>query len=142
MEAQRPEAACDPPVAARFDFASPRLMLLTCSHSCSQVKLSEFKVGKQQCKLHLQARALLQLLWWQLHAPCSWNVSCAIQIPNAPQRCRWISQSRGSAILKPQEAFRRLSEAVAVACVMSAAKDQLVTRIPDANPGLKGNIAW
>ena len=27
MEAQRPEAACDPRVAARFDFASPRLML-------------------------------------------------------------------------------------------------------------------
>ena len=27
MEAQRPEAACDPPVAARFDFASPRLVL-------------------------------------------------------------------------------------------------------------------
>ena len=24
MEAQRPEAACDPRVAARFDFASPR----------------------------------------------------------------------------------------------------------------------
>ena len=37
-------------------------------------------------------------------------------------------------ILKPQEAFRQLSKAVAVACVMSAAKDQVVTRIPDATP--------
>ena len=37
----------------------------------------------------------------------------------------------------PQEAFRQLSEAVAVACVMSTAKDQLVTRIPDVTPGFK-----
>ena len=58
-----------------------------------------------------------------------------MQIPNAPQRCRWNSQSAGPAtILKPQEAFRQLSKAVAVACVMSAAKDQVVTRIPDATP--------
>ena len=48
----------------------------------------------------------------------------------------------------PQEAFRQLSEAVAVACVMSAAREQLVTRTPDATPGLKvlsrlyPNIAW
>ena len=69
-----------------------------------------------------------------------------MQIPNAPQRRRWISQSRGSAtILKPQEAFLQLSEAVAVACVMSAAG---FPRIPDATPGLKvlgrlyPNIAW
>ena len=47
----------------------------------------------------------------------------------------------------PQEAFRQLSEAVAVACVMSAARD-MVTRIPDATPGLKvlgrlyPSIAW
>ena len=60
-----------------------------------------------------------------------------------------ISQSRGSAtLLKPQEAFLQLSEAVAVACVMIAARDQLVTRIPDATPGLKvlgrlyPDIAW
>ena len=46
-----------------------------------------------------------------------------MQIPNAR---RWISQSRGSAVLKPQEAFLQLSEAVAVACVMSAAREQLV----------------
>ena len=36
-----------------------------------------------------------------------------------------------------QEAFRQLSPAVAVACVMSTGKDQLVTRIPDVTPGLK-----
>ena len=48
----------------------------------------------------------------------------------------------------PQEAFQQLSEAVAVACVMSAAREQLVTRLPDATPGLKvlgklyPNIAW
>ena len=72
-----------------------------------------------------------------------------MQIPNAPQWRHWISQSRGSAtILKPQEALLQLSEAVAVACVMSAAREQLVTRIPDATPGLKvlgrlyPNIAW
>ena len=75
MEAQRPEAACDPRVAARFDCASPRLMLgppyntseqgskpdvlSSFTHSRSQVKLSELIVVKpQQCKLHL-ARALL-----------------------------------------------------------------------------------
>ena len=73
MEAQRPEAACDPR-AARFDFASPRLMLgphyntswqgskpnSSFTHSRSQVKLSELIVGKkQQRKLHLQAPALL-----------------------------------------------------------------------------------
>ena len=70
-----------------------------------------------------------------------------MKIPSTPQRRRWISQSRGSAtLLKPQEAFLQLS--VAVACVMSAAREQLVTRIPDATPGLKvlgrlyPNIAW
>ena len=69
-----------------------------------------------------------------------------MQIPNAR---RWISQSRGSAVLKPQEAFLQLSEAVAVACVMSAAQGATgFPRIPDATPGLKVlgrlylNIAW
>ena len=110
MEAQHPEGACDARVAARFDFVSPRLMLgphyytswqgskpnmlASFTHSRSQVKLSELIVVKQ--KQWSCTWPLLQRLWWQLHAPCFWNVSCAVQIPNAPQRCRWISQSRGS----------------------------------------------
>ena len=48
----------------------------------------------------------------------------------------------------PQQAFQQLCEAVAVACVMSSAREQLLTRIPDATPGVKvlgrlyPNIAW
>ena len=115
MAAQLPDAA---------DFTRPRLELgpdcntswqgtkpacyhpsLTVAAKWNQVKISELFAGKQQqCKLHLQARGLLWL-WWQLHAPCFWNVSSAVQIPNATQRCRWISQSAGSAIPKLQAAF-------------------------------------
>ena len=157
MEAQRPEAACDPRVAARFDFASPRLMLgphyniswqgskpnvlSSRTHSRSQVKLSALIwINCRQTTVQVALAGPGTLVTLVVATSCTLLLErklCSAN-SNAPQRCRWISQSKGSAtILKPQEAFPQLSEAVAVACVMSAARDQLVTRIPDATPGLK-----
>ena len=56
-------------------------------------------------------------------------------------QCKFQTLPKGAhgflSLEAPPEAFQQLSEAVAVACVMSTAKDQLVTRIPDATPGLK-----
>ena len=53
-------------------------------------------------------------------------------------QCKFQTLPKGAVgFLSLEETFRQLSPAVAVACMMSTAKDQVVTRIPDVTPGLK-----
>ena len=98
-------------------------VLSSFTHSRSQVKLSEdmLIIWGQTTTVQVALAGPCTLVTLVVATSCTLLLKRKLCSANSKrfQKCRWISQSAGSAIPKPQAAFRQLSEAVAVACVMS-----------------------